>query len=271
MKFRVKSTSILFVALVAFVGANTEEAAAQSKLIKRLRSFNKGKPILPFVNDGQQPVRVAGGRAPTPAKKLPDLKKGSGTRGPTLANKKSNTAGSASKGTAAKTDQRLSAKGFGMKIQQSGERFYVSEVASRGNAAAAGLRRGDLIVNVGGAPLKVVEEIESIAKAMRSGDRVEFEVSRRGSKAEKVFVQFGQAPKVEQPKDEPQREVAPATPRTVVKERPRYVPEAGGLRSVYDGAETPSSVFEPTPAPRGSNRVESLGGSLDLPALELDN
>ena len=261
MKFRVKSTSILFVALVAFVGANTEEAAAQSKLIKRLRSFNKGKPILPFVNDGQQPVRVAGGRAPTPAKKLPDLKKGSGTRGPTPA----------SKGTAAKTDQRLSAKGFGMKIQQSGERFYVSEVASRGNAAAAGLRRGDLIVNVGGAPLKVVEEIESIAKAMRSGDRVEFEVSRRGSKAEKVFVQFGQAPKVEQPKDEPQREVAPATPRTVVKERPRYVPEAGGLRSVYDGAETPSSVFEPTPAPRGSNRVESLGGSLDLPALELDN
>ena len=169
-----------------------------------------------------------------------------------------------------KVDQSLAAKGFGMWVQESRKRFYISQIDPRGNASAAGLQRGDLIVNVGGAPLKVIEEYASIAKAMRGGDRVEFEISRRGSKPKKVALQFGKAPPVKQPpvdtRDEKIRTPVPAAP--VVRTRPRYEPDStSGLRSVYEGSGTPSSVFEPTPAARIDN--QSL--EIDLPSLELDH
>lgn len=286
MKPGLKSLLILFSVVLVFGTVSSEEADAQGPIIKRLRELNGGKPLLPFVSD-PQPVRPPASREPTPAKKKSSEKGKAGSKTPTPANKptpakRPTSADSRSKDKyppvklrspdKSAADQSTAAQGFGMFIQESGDRFIISQVNPRGNAAAAGLQRGDVIENIGGAPIKVVEEFEAIGKAMKGGDRVEFEVSRRGSKPEKVNVQFGKAPPVEQPKDdEPNKiEIAPSLDLTpAVRERPRYVPEVGsGLKSVYDGANKPSSIFEPTPAPTtGRNTVQSLE-ELDFPALE---
>ena len=289
MNFGLKSTLTLLFAISLSFGALTDEAAAQGPFIKKLRSFNKGRPLLPFIPESkpekppkqptlaQKPTPAkagsagaSGSRTPTPARQPTPAKDPSRVNRPTPANAGSGSAPQPS------ADQTAAAKGFGMRIQQSGERFFISQVDTRGNAAAAGLRRGDLIVNIGGAPVKVVEEYEAIAKAMKGGDRVEFEVARRGNKPEKLDVQFGKAPAIKQPVDNSSNEMnvgtsAPANPEPIRYQPKRYEPPVGsGLQSVYEGNEKPSSVFTPTPAPRtGGNRVQSLE-QLDFPALELD-
>jgi len=97
-------------------------------------------------------------------------------------------------------------------------------------------------------------------------------VSRRGSKPAKVNVQFGEIPPADESNEDeaPNRiEVRPALdPSPAVRPLPRYEPEIGsGLKSVYEGSNKPSSVFEPTPAKKPQpNRVKSLE-ELDFPAL----
>lgn len=275
--------SAFFFALGAFP---TEEASAQGPIIRGMRErFNGGKPLLPFVVD------------PEASKPKPALRPKPEAKRPTPATKKRPTPAAKTPTPATKTPtpaypgtqerpkiklqtpsdraeaanpQALGAKGFGMQLQKQGDYFFVGQIDPRGNAAEAGLRRGDLVEEIGGAPIKVVEEFEAIAKAMRGGDRVEFKVSRRGSKAQKINVQFGE---IEPESDEPNRiEIAPADSPTPAATRRRMTdryepPVGGGLRSIYEGAEEPSSILEPTPAPARSNRVESLG-ELDFPALD---
>ena len=163
-----------------------------------------------------------------------------------------------------------------MELQAQGDDFFIGRIDPRGNAAEAGLRRGDLIEEIGGAPIQVMEEFDAIAKAMRGGDRVEFKVSRRGSKAEKVVVQFGEPAPVEESNEEAPNKIdilprdfdSSATP-TRRRLSDRYEPVGNGLNSIYDGQAKPSSILEPTPAPKRANRVESLS-ELDFPALELN-
>lgn len=293
MKFGLRSTVVLLFVCSLTVGAITEETAAQGPLLTKLRSFNGGRPLLPFVPESK-PIKPPA-KEPTLAKKpATATKKSTASRTPTPATKKETTSlkkptlakeatTGANASTAAQTkkfgddrqtkvDQTLAAKGFGMWIQESRERFFVSQINPRGNAAAAGLQRGDLIVNIGGAPLKVLDEYAAIAKAMRGGDRVDFEVSRRGSKPKEVAVQYGKAPPVKQPPlDKRTEQVStPASPTTIVRKPARYEPEATSrLRSVYEGSGTPSSVFEPTPARRSGHReVEPL--EIELPSLDFD-
>jgi len=302
MKFGLK-TALILSSILIVLGSVPAEASAQGPIVRGLRNrFNDGKPLIPFVGDmeeafrpqSQPPNRLSpaaqaakdkarapnpAGRAPTPASRVPTpATRPTPGRTPTPAGKNSQQKYPPIK-LESRDDKRepvsqdQAAAGFGMAIQKSGELFFVSQIDPRGNAAAAGLRRGDVIENIGGAPIKVVEEYAAIAKAMRGGDRVEFEVSRRGSKPEKVIVQFGKAKPVEQPEEPNQIEVAPSyeptpaapTKRTITD---RYEPKTrSGLRSIYDsGDNKPSSILSPTPAPTPANRVESL--ELDLPALD---
>jgi len=152
-----------------------------------------------------------------------------------------------------------------MVIAKAGESFVVSQIDSRGNAASAGIRRGDGVLAIGGAKLLAIEEFDGIADAMSGGDRVEFEIARRGSKPEKVLVQYGQPEEIDEQEEAAKFDIAPSLEPLPTKRvlSDRYEPS--GLTSVYDGAEKPSSVLTPSPAP--SNRVESLG-ELDFPALD---
>lgn len=293
-----KSAFVLSAVFVALGTVPAEEASAQGPIIRKMRQrLNGGRALLPFVDDMEEATREAVNRArssvrPTGPPKRPTPaaapKSGSGTRTPTPATRqptlakpeptpanpqarKNPTIKLQSPGQAPETGKlTATSKGFGMELRQVKESFYIGQIDPRGNAAQAGLRSGDLIEEIGGAPVKVVEEFEAIAKAMQGGDRVEFKVSRRGSRAKKVIVQYGEAAPIEEAENANSIDVSPLeldplpTKRTV---QDRYEPSVGsGLRSVYEGQEKPSSVLAPTPSPRG-NRVQSLG-ELDFPALD---
>lgn len=279
-----KSVLVLFTVVFAMGAFSVEDASAQGPIIRKMRErLNGGKPLLPFVEDIEQSLRPEPPRnRPTPAAKKPTpaTKKDAAKRTPTPAKSPTPAVKPPQKNPTIKlqspnqpsaaSKQTESAKGFGMTLQELGESFVVGNIDPRGNAAAAGLRRGDVIENIGGAPIQVIEEFEAIGKAMSGGDRVEFEVSRRGSKPEKVIVQYGKPEPVKA--DESNKiEIAPAelepTPALTRRMTDRYEPAVGsGLNSVYDSSEKPSSIFTPTPVPP-ANRVESLG-ELDFPALD---
>ena len=83
---------------------------------------------------------------------------------------------------------------MGMEIQvDKNDRFLVVRVDPRGNAAKAGVQRGDIVVKVGGSDLKTKEELTEIIKVLDEGDQMEFQLSRKGQIKE-VLIQFGEAP-----------------------------------------------------------------------------
>lgn len=71
--------------------------------------------------------------------------------------------------------------------------LLIEKINERGFGAKSGLRKGDLIVGIGGIDARSEEEFNSISSVMRAGDEIEFEVNRKG-KTQKIQVQFGDAP-----------------------------------------------------------------------------
>ncbi len=286
MKPCLKLVLILFSVVFAVGSFPMDEAAAQGPIIRRMREkLNRGKPLLPFISESAAPKAKAPAkqptlatRNPTPTRKAPTPARKAPTQATTPTLAKPNVVGKGQKkypsiklqsnpqaAANATVGNAGVSREFGMKIQSSGEAFVVSQVDPRGNAAAAGIQRGDVVTAIGGAKLLAVEEFDAIVEAMGGGDRVEFEISRRGQKAQKMVVQFGQHEEPEADEEVSKFEVAPSITSTPEGHSDRYVPSVGsGLKSVYDGSQKPSSVLTPTPAP---NRVESLE-ALDFPALD---
>jgi hypothetical protein len=271
MKSCLKNIPFLFAVVFAFGAFQVEDASAQGPIIRRMReTFNKGRPLLPFVSDSELKKAEAPSKKPTPASKPQSRKTPTpATKAPTPAKqleKFPNIKLESSKSERSdRASQTVRSEGFGMVIEKAGESFVVSQVNPRGNAASAGVKRGDVVTGIGGAKLSAIEEFEGIADAMTGGDRVEFEVSRRGSKTQKFTVQFGQLEESNEDDQAAKFDVAPSATKRSFSDR--YVPAGdSGLESVYDGAQKPSSIMTPTPAPP-RNSIESLE-ELDFPALE---
>ena len=86
------------------------------------------------------------------------------------------------------------ANGFGMSVVvDKQENIIVAQVAPAGNAAEAGLQRGDLIAEAGGVELTSIEEYQEITKMLGAGDQLEFKIARRG-RPSTVMLQHGQPP-----------------------------------------------------------------------------
>lgn len=83
-------------------------------------------------------------------------------------------------------------EGFGMRVEQRGESLVVRQIDGKGNAAEAGIKRGDIILNGGGVEFSTVDEFNQITEILKNGDQLEFEIERRGKK-EKLLIQFGEA------------------------------------------------------------------------------
>jgi len=87
----------------------------------------------------------------------------------------------------------LATQGLGMLIETKDEKsFYVTQLDRKGNAAKAGVQRGDMVLKVGGTPLVSIEELDEVCKILSPGDQLEFEISQHGRK-NTVLVQFGEA------------------------------------------------------------------------------
>ena len=136
-------------------------------------------------------------------------------------------------------------QGFGMSVKlDRDDQLVVSNVDPNGNAARAGVRPGDQVLEIGGMEATTVEEFEEISKIMSAGDQLELQF-KRGGKTEKILVQYGETPEAaEQTLQD--SELGPSgnvgAPKSNVDfAPPRQEPGNGPLRSVLDDEPNPKS------------------------------
>ena len=227
----------------------------RGRFLKRLRDdvFGNGKQ-----NQAQQqrkaPTPAASkGKDPTPAGKRPTNpyagKRYANPRQPASRNpiaRQADPRKANPRATSQPQSVQSKPKDFGMTIAPNkSDDIVVTRVIPGGNAAKAGVRPGDLVVEVGGAELTSIEEFDSIVEVMSQGDELEFKIQTRGSKPRKMHVQYGVSPEFDD-------EGAPKTKEG----SPEY---ENGLRSVLDTTSIQANYrSDRVPSPpqyrRASNR-----------------
>jgi len=75
------------------------------------------------------------------------------------------------------------------------EGLMVKKCAPAGPAAKAGLKKGDVIIAVNGEPVGSIAEMAQVLKDARPGDKVRFDVVRRGGKRVQLEATLGEWPK----------------------------------------------------------------------------
>ena len=175
---------LLIAVIATFMFTNLEMTHAQSsrrgRFMQRLR-----EDILNANRNSAGKQNPQSERQPTPI----NSKSGSNQ---SRYNSKSYTGSSAKAKSTSSVPKR---NGFGFNVAENDDdQLYVSWVDRNGNAAQAGVRRGDRIKEIGGIESKTLQEFEEIAKIMSPGDQMEFKISRSG-RDQKIMVPFGQMPK----------------------------------------------------------------------------
>lgn len=126
--------------------------------------------------------------------------------------------------------------GFGLTLDTNrNDELFVASVVSGGNAAKAGIRRGDTVLEIGGVEATSVEEYDQISKAMSEGDQMEFRIERHGQ-TDKILVAWGEAPDLESLETTTDTDLSTAPGSKTNSTRDRnydFVPPAGG-KSVLD-------------------------------------
>jgi hypothetical protein len=278
------------------VADNPFDKFGRGRLLRKWRDELTGKNKKPapkpaLKGSGKQPTPAR--KAPTPAKKTTSSpqRKGSNVRSSTpTANRQANKLHTRSayqprttqpRTTQPRTTQPRSASsatrrpvaagkavGLGMQVVEKSDQYVVAQVTPGGNAAKAGILRGDLIVKFAGADLGSIEEYNEISKILGEGDQIEIQVSRRGKKAE-LTVQNGELPELPEPSEEEVASNSSYSRLTDSTSRPQlesksasnsqfeFVPKSGsssGLRSVLE--QSPQSYR----APQSRQRSPSLNG-----------
>lgn len=88
-------------------------------------------------------------------------------------------------------------RGFGFTVRDQGDEIIITSVDPLGNAAEAGLRRGDAIVGIGGVEVDSQKAFDEIAEILNPGDTIEVSY-RRGKQTNDVQIGYGQAPEVDE-------------------------------------------------------------------------
>ena len=173
--------AVLLLGTSTFADGPFDKFLPRGRLLKKLRDDIMGEPAPKQPTPAAKPNQAAK-KGPTPA-----------TRPPAQQRSQPSQNVNADRPAAV----RSGADGFGMAIVvDKNENLVVAQVAANGNAAEAGIRRGDVLVEAGGVELTSIEEFEEIEKILGAGDQVELKVARNG-RAAKVMLQHGQAPSLE--------------------------------------------------------------------------
>jgi membrane-associated protease RseP (regulator of RpoE activity) len=200
---RFHQMTVVLLALTVFsstaVADNPFDKIGRGRLLRKVRDELFGKPDPPKQNTKktndprQQPTpadRAGRAKSPTPARRT-SSRMPTGSRQPTSA-KPNNRAAEPALTKQQIQDRQRTARKFGMIVQgDQNNRFFVVKVDPQGNAAKAGLRRGDQLTQIGGSKLESIEQFYQIANVLGEGDGIEFEVSRKGKK-NTVMVHYGQ-------------------------------------------------------------------------------
>lgn len=173
--------AVLLLGTSTFADGPFDKFLPRGRLLKKLRDDIMGEPAPKQPTPAAKPNQAAK-KGPTPA-----------TRPPAQLRSQPSQNVNADRPAAV----RSGADGFGMAIVvDKNENLVVAQVSANGNAAEAGIRRGDVLVEAGGVELTSIEEFEEIEKILGAGDQVELKVARNG-RAAKVMLQHGQAPSLE--------------------------------------------------------------------------
>lgn len=188
------ATVVLFGA-TTFADGPFDKFLPRGRLLKKIRDEFSGQPHPKQPTPATKPKQAAQ-KGPTPA-----IRPNSQGRSQSSA---ANHQGSQHRSTAAQqadtqrpTVVKSGQDGFGMAVVlDKNENLVVAQVVANGNAAEAGLRRGDVLVEAGGVELTSIEEFEEIAKILGAGDQLELKVARSG-RTGRVMLQHGQQPTLE--------------------------------------------------------------------------
>lgn len=262
------ATVVLFGA-TTFADGPFDRFLPRGRLLKKIRDEFAGQPQPKQPTPATKPKQAAQ-KGPTPA-----IRPNSQGRSQSSA---ANHQGSQHRSTAAQqadpqrpTVVKSGQDGFGMAVVlDKSENLVVAQVAAGGNAAEAGLRRGDVLVEAGGVELTSIEEFEQIAKILGAGDQLELKVAR-GGRTGKVMLQHGQPPTLEDVDNGNANVQADATTRSRREQRAStsnryqddfsFVPPAddssgSGMQSVIElatGSARPISTQKPALSQLQSN------------------
>ncbi len=102
----------------------------------------------------------------------------------------------------------------------------IRNIARGGLCADSGLKRGDVIVNIGGIPTSQEGEFQGIMNVIQQGDEMEFTVIRNG-RQQKVMVQFGEPAAGSQP----DLQFTPGETEGIIGDQDLEMSSDGSLRS----------------------------------------
>lgn len=226
---RIQYLAVAIVAVAILSGDAVAQQPANNAQFGRGRLLRKWRGQLQQQQQKQKrPTPAKQGKQPTLAKK-PESNAKSQAANQRAGNQKYNR-NSTNRPTATQQQQARKAKkrGFGMEVTtDKNDNLVVKQVDTNGNAAAAGIRRGDFITQLGGVDLGSIEEFKEIAKVLGEGDEMDLQITRRGQKKD-IKVQFGEIPEIKENAEQTagdSKTVAPTNASNPVTGPYDFVPE----------------------------------------------
>lgn len=151
---------------------------------------------------------------------------------------------------------KTQSQAFGMLLQTQGENLVVTQLNPAGNASKAGVRKGDVILGVGGLEVDSMLAFNEITSVLKDGDSLELLVSQSGKETKKL-VSYGKAVQVVAKGTAPQSQfTAPANrtarnpvARTSSLNQYELVSPGGSMPSVIESSQ-PAAAVDAKAAPQ---------------------
>ncbi len=186
--------AVTVLATTSFADGPFDKFLPRGRLLKKLRDEVMGSP------EPKQPTPAAKPKGASQKGPTPAVRPSSQQRPQTSSDRSSQLQRSqANRQSQPKRPTMVNSgpDGFGMSVViDKKDNIIVAQVAPKGNAAEAGLQRGDVVVEAGGVELTSIEEYQEIAKMLGAGDQLDLKVTRRG-RPSTVTIQYGQPPSLE--------------------------------------------------------------------------